>query len=160
MPLKSTDYTVATPPTAQDNAVLDTLATILSNAVESGYIDYWAATNHYEWVDVDSERLIPHPTLPEGRTFDAHVTVFEHNESDDPNEWGTLHQITPETLLGGVLGLVNGTIQGDTGYYDRSLAERLLDMLKDPKGDGNDDFDAADADIILQASILGSVVYG
>ena len=146
-------YTLSDPPTEHDNKVLDVLASIITNGIESGYIDYWAKVRDYRWAIVN-ELVYPDG----GRTFDATVTVLEHHEETDPALMGEPFELTAERMLTGVLRLVNGTVQGDSGYYDTPLAERLLDMLKNPAD--NDDFDAADADIIIQATVLGDVVYG
>lgn len=151
MPLTDVNYTIATPPTREDNAVLDTLSDILVAGVEGGIygIAGWALVLDYQWDDEDTG-------VAPGRRIDASALIREHHESSDPADMGEPMDLTPEVMLTGALRLINGDVQGDTGYYNEPLKDRLLAMLR---GDW-DDFDASDADIIIQAALFHDVVYG
>lgn len=151
MPLTDVNYTIATPPTKEDNAVLDTLSDILVAGVEGGIhgIAGWALVLDYQWEDEDTG-------VAPGRRIHATAVIREHNESSNPHDMGEPMELTPEVMLTGALRLINGDVQGDTGYYNVPLKDRLLAMLK---GDW-DDFDASDADIIIQAALFHDVVYG
>lgn len=144
MPLRTT-YDLHPDRTEHDKKILDVLAGIITNGVESGYLRYWAQFEGYGWAD-DPEHL-------PGRKFHASVTVREHHESDDPAEWGQPHHLKPEDLLDAALLVINNEVT----YYG-PLGRDLLDMLINPRD--NDDFDAEDADALIQIAVLGSVVYG
>lgn len=150
MPLTTINYQVATPPTENDLRVLDVLAGIITNGIESGYVDYWARVSDYQWRDSDDPNW-----LSEGRTFTATATIREHNESDDSSEWGEPFDLTPETMLEGVIKVITETRYPNSDIP--ALGSRLLQMLKNPSD--HDDFDAQDADILIQYALLGDVVY-
>lgn len=152
MPL-NTAYAFSFPRTADDNALLDELACIITNGIESGYIDYWALTLDYQWSTSPGE-LDEYPDT-KGRKEDSRAILREHNESDNPLEHGPTFHLTPETLLPAVLRIVNGTA-GLSVHSD--LPGRLLALLRAP-GDEHD-FDAEDADILIQLAVLGEIVYG
>jgi len=147
-------------PTEDDLVLLDAMSNILIDAVESGYLDYWMRTTEYGWVDDEKSTTGGGMTLPEGRSIHAEASIQEHNESDDMEDWGLVFFIDPNIMLWGVLRIVNGEVQADSGYYSDPLKTRLTNLLSDPQNPDFGDFDAADADIIIQAAVLGEVRYG
>ena len=104
-------------------------------ALEGG-IGYWSAASAYRWA------------LPTGEPdLDGFYAVVEETEEDAP----VAHRIDADTIL---RGLVHFSQPGEGYPHVRAVARAVL------AGDDEVDYDAEVADCIVQAGLLGEVVYG
>jgi hypothetical protein len=114
-----------------------TLFYLFSTALEGG-IGYWSVCTKYHWSLPDGEDDV------EG--FYADVEETETDEDDAPT-----HRIDAQTIVRGLLYFA----QPGEGYkHVRQVARAVL------MGDDDLDYDALDADCIVQAGLFGEVVYG
>lgn len=129
------------------SASQDMAADVLSTAVEGG-INHWASVSGYAWASstLDGGTL----TLPEGRENDARCDhVYETH--DDDRDLGPLDTLI---VARGIRAIADGR-HPDAPDHLRRLCTQLA---RNPRGDH--DFDAADADAIVQYTLLGAYVYG
>lgn len=106
------------------------LTGILSTAAEGG-INYWAGVGAYKW---------------DGPATLRRIELVELEE--DPNDPKHQHTVTLDTIERG-LGLL------------RQVAPAKKDLFLADQTDGQcGDFDAADADAIVQVALFGELVYG
>jgi hypothetical protein len=103
---------------------------ILTTAVEGG-IGYWSFGRNYVWSD-------------DGPTS---VEIKQDDEDDD-----TWHTVDRSAIRKGITRLLSG---------DMKVHESYVDMLRkaDRHNDAGD-IDAEIADLIVQAAVLGDIVYG
>ena len=110
---------------------------VFVTALEGG-IGYWSVCTTYHWSLPDGEDDV------EG--FYADVEETETDEDDAPT-----HRIDAACILRGLQFFA----QPGQGYRRvRSVARAVL------MGDENVDYDAGDADCIVQAGLFGEVIYG
>ena len=111
---------------------------ILTTAVEGGS-DYWAFFTRYRWEDEKGTLLSPTVTVHPEDNNDAHpVGVAD-------------------------IAKAMNTLNGGGGFGDKPAPEWWIRKWRKayrecPTGDW--DFDADDADVVLQVAIFGEVVYG
>ena len=106
------------------------LTGILCTAAEGG-INYWAGVGTYKW---------------DGPAGLRQIQLVEREE--DPKDPKGQHTVTLKTIEKG-LGLI------------RAVAPNRQDLFLADQTDGEDgDFDAADADAIVQIALFGELVYG
>lgn len=128
-------------------ALLDVCTDILVAGVEGG-VNYWAAVSKYKWGDAELEG--GSLAVPKGRKRDA--TAILHNAEDGER----VGKITPQGVLTAVRAIAGDNTWSGYGW-DGKLRTRCVMLLDDPR---EDDFDAADADCIIQRALLGELVYG
>jgi len=116
---------------------------ILTTAVEGG-INYWAQVVRYKWVDPRG-----------GQRADTHAVVID---AEDDDETPKRHDVTLATIRKGINLLRNGG-----GHHIKPAPEWFHKKWRDAYagcGDASWDFDAGDADCVVQAGLFGEVVYG
>ena len=114
---------------------------ILTTAVEGG-INYWAEIHHYKWRDADG-----------GTDVEAHAVLTDAEALD-----GKMHTVCLATIRKGINLLRNGG-----GHHIKPAPEWFHKKWRDAYagcGDASWDFDAGDADCVVQAGLFGEVVYG
>jgi len=115
----------------------DTLHGLFVTALCGG-IGYWSCATAFHW------------SLPDGKDdvegFYADVEETESGEDAPP-----VHRIDAQTILRGLLFFAQ---PGDGYQHVRQVARAVL------MGDDEVDYDAIDADCIVQAGLFGEVVYG
>jgi hypothetical protein len=104
-------------------------------ALEGG-IGYWSVCSKYHWRTEGGED-----------DLDGFYADVEETEEDAP----VAHRIDADTIL---RGLVHFAQPGDGYRHVREVARAIL------MGDDEVDYDADDADAIVQAGLFGEVVYG
>lgn len=125
--------TVTVPVTYTAQMLLD----LFTTALEGG-IGYWSVCTRYRWRRPDGEDDV------EG--FHADVEETETDEDAPPT-----HRIDRDTILRGLAHFA----QPGQGYrHVRQVARAVL------AGDEDVDYDAEDADAIVQAGLFGEVIYG
>lgn len=130
-----------------ENARLDMAADVLVTGVESGYIDYWAAVDGYTWSAPGANGDVP---LPKGRESSAEADV---NDRDNPIAG---RHLDSESMLAAMRGIAADPKWAGYGW-DGMLQGRIVQALNDPS---IADFDAADADCIVQYQMFKWLVYG
>ncbi len=108
---------------------------LFTTALEGG-IGYWSCATEYHW------------SLPDGGDdLDGFYATVEETEEDEP----VTHRIDAACILRGLQFFA----QPGQGYrHVHSVARAVL------FGDDDLDYDADDADAIVQAGLFGEVVYG
>ena len=113
----------------------DTLHGLFTTALEGG-IGYWSVCTQYRW------------SLPDGEDdLDGFFATVEETETDD----APTHRIDAACILRGLQFFAQ---KGEGYKHVRSVARAVL------LGDEDLDYDAGDADCIVQAGLFGEVVYG
>lgn len=115
------------------------LTDLLTTAVEGG-INYWAGVIRYKW-DTDTGTAL-------GEAF---VDLYETEEAYDkkPEDIEVFH-VTIDTIAHGI-----GILREKHAHYPPKA------FWEADRTNGEDgDYDAGDADAILQAGLFGEVVYG
>lgn len=148
------DYTTTTPAdfAAMPDEVQQGLLNVLSTAMEGG-VNYWAATSRYVWRErgpkgevTDSLRM----------RVDAFAVVYDAEEEPDEGEEVTRYTIDGASIVRGLARLADMQIQTGPPTSGGTWAEALRLMLA-----GEDwDYDADDADRIVQAALFGKLVFG
>lgn len=113
------------------------LSDVMTTAVEGG-INYWAAVSEYRW---DLDKYTPEQ---------VGVTVYDQEDDDWPEEG---RRVDLDVIARGIGVLKKAGGCGDPDYWKQFL---LADRTNGEDGD----YDAGMADCILQAGLLGEVVYG
>lgn len=113
------------------------LADVLTTAVEGG-VNYWASVSEYKWQD----------------RAPADVYAVIHDQEDD--EPGAGHRVTIDTIAHGLSTLRRA--RATEAWLQSESWRRVLDSDRTNGDEG--DFDAGDADCIVQAGIFGEVIYG
>jgi hypothetical protein len=108
---------------------------IFVTALEGG-ISYWASVRSYHWSTWSKDGT--HDDL---ENFSADIAEYEDE---------TKHTINRHTILAGIQHILTSTAKDD------KLRERLVANLLDPE---RADFDADDADVIVQAGLFSEIVY-
>ena len=122
--------------TLTGNVDRQTLHYLFTTALEGG-IGYWSVCTKYHW------RLLPSGEYD----LDGFFATVEETEVRAP----VAHRIDADTILRGLLYFA----QPGEGYrHVRQVARAVL------LGDDEVDYDADDADAIVQAGLFGEVVYG
>jgi len=112
------------------------LADVLSTAIEGG-INYWANIDSAERVDCEQDVI--------GWRY-GQVRI---HDKEDGSDFGTMRVIDANTVARGLRELRNST------RYS------FADMRKADRTNGDEgDFDAGDADAVIQLGIFGEIVYG
>ena len=123
------------PVTLTCNVDKQTLHGLFTTALEGG-IGYWSVASAYHW------------RLPNGEDdLDGFYADVEETEVRDP----VAHRIDADTIL---CGLRYFAQPGDGYRRVRAVARAIL------LGDDEVDYDADDADAIVQAGLFNEVVYG
>lgn len=126
-----------TPATLTVSVDTETLYHLFTAALEGG-IGYWSLCTQYRW------------RLANGETdFEGFYAVIEETESGEDTP--PVHRIDAACIL---RGLLHFAAPGDGYRHVRSVARAIL------LGDDEVDYDAIDADCIVQAGIFNKVVYG
>jgi len=125
-----------TAPTALDQLLLD----LFTTALEGG-INYWSVCSFYRWWSLDAEPL----TESDYRDFYADIV------SEDEDWEGTL-RIDRNVLRKGY-GLATGPWRNKLAWSTDKPP-----VVVGPETDW--DYDAGDADMIVQLGLFGEVVYG
>lgn len=115
------------------------LTDILTTAVEGG-INYWARVVKYKWD-------------PDGGTAlgEAYVDIYETEEAYDKKpEDIEIHHVDIDVIAKGI-----GVLRAKHAHYP----PKAFWEANSSNGEEGD-YDAGDADAILQAGIFGEVVYG
>jgi len=133
------------------------LSDILITAVEGG-IGYWARGYNYHWSDENPET--------------TSITVIEFEEAAALgydiwsywNELDTAHDNGDKDLNGYTWGVTIHTIESGiqailNDSHPSPLKTRLLEYVTDIEN-ADWDFDAVDADVIVQMGLWGKVIYG
>jgi hypothetical protein len=140
-----TDTDTTTAPPVGDNPDLDQLLHDLFVTALEGGIGYWSTADAYHWCHDDDA------TSEDLAGFYAIVVDCEADEE-------TAHRIDRDVIYRGLRRFYDGdTSGGAAGPYVFAHMIRLA-ILK--PGDDRIDFDADDADVIVQAGLFGEVVYG
>ena len=113
------------------------LADVIVTAVEGG-IDYWAYTRNYTFEYADNLK----------KDRDLAFASAEVRANDKP-EW---HELSPDVVEAGITELLAGTIK-----LHRSL--RAILWTANMENDGGE-IDSELADCIVQAALLGEIIYG
>lgn len=116
----------------------------LTTAVEGG-INYWAEVKDYERCD------------GEGREFPFELACVSVRETDEPtNPWVLVEAVQIARVLRRVQA------QEFPPFFNQGYSKPLfLRLLNAQYGDPDDfDYDADDADSVMQLTMLGSIVYG
>jgi len=131
----STPATAPVPATLTCDVSKQMLWYLFVTALEGG-IGYWSVCTKYRWA------------LPNGeRDLDGFFATVEETETDD----APTHRIDAACILRGLQFFA----QPGEGYrHVRAVARAVL------AGDDEVDYDAEVADCIVQAGLLGEVVYG
>ena len=112
---------------------------IVTTAVEGG-INYWARVCDYEYSD----------TFFGDSTNDASATVIEYGDSETEV---ARYKLTTATVAK-AFGIMR---KGPVEYLGEAMRKHYLKEYQFPE---NADFDANDADNIVQIGLFGKVVYG
>lgn len=148
-------------------------ADLITTAIEGG-IGYWSQTSQYQWTDDGQVRRCVGALVPD--TTDTRATIHVINDEEDGYEAEGV-EITTDTIAKafGILrraevredtrpqSYYHGkqrTYNAETGedmYLSGTYRARLLAMYNDFE---DADFDADDADNIVQIGLFGKVVYG
>ena len=140
------------------DAVLDEIARdLITTAVEGG-INYWATVSEYRWGG-------PGLGHSDGRAWKAgdapyaSVTVHEKDaEEGVPVDAAKMREAVVKVLTGEAKPFY--TVGYGRLYRDR-LTEALREVMKGTAFDRTEyDYDARDADCMMQLAVLGNVVYG
>lgn len=111
---------------------------LLVAAVEGG-INYWAEVRNYKALDI-----------PE-----AEASVEIHDLEDETNTW---HKVTLDTVARGINALADGKVTEATRPMDPVYVRWYRGMNESNDADGI--ADAGVADCVIQAALLGDIVYG
>lgn len=142
-------------------AVLDEIAADLITTAVEGAINYWASVSDYTWAGPGYGHSDGRPWA-DGDTQHVSVTVYE-TDGDDP-EHG--HTVDVAAMRVALLRVVAGECKPFfTPGYERRYETRVVDALRKvaagtPLDQTDYDFDASDADCMMQLAVLGEVVYG
>ena len=115
---------------------LEAASSILSTAMEGGS-GYWCQVEGYRWSDKPRFKVEP-------------LKLFELDETE--GSYTIEHQMDEEKILKAIEELAKGVPGDYSGIY--AVCHGLLDMGTEQ------DFDANDADFILQHAVFGKQVYG
>jgi len=132
-------------PSQRDQFLDDVIVT----AVEGG-VGYWSFAQAYRW-----HRDGDYDTPPEDGVT---VELRAIEDGDDPQDWTRVDRAliaaAMERLASGPVHSLHDSIRGRlVGQYVIARDGRWMDG-------GDYDFDAGDADIIVQVGLFGEVVYG
>lgn len=121
------------------------LRDIITTAVEGG-IGYWSQCSHYQWVDRDGTVRVPvGRRLPELLAKGAFAVVYAEG-GEDPLT------IDVETVARGLKLICEGGCD---------LNDRIRNAIRVANHESDAGMlDADDADVIVQAGLLGEIVYG
>jgi hypothetical protein len=129
---------------------------IFVTALEGG-IGYWSSCSKYHWSKPGTG-----PDSFEGRVddLDGFFADIEESENEDEDGKAPTHRIDAEVIDRGINRLANGeatfggrTLNGDGQLY------KLACALNGPLAE-DVDYDASDADNIVQAGLFNDIVYG
>lgn len=133
---------------------------IFTTALEQG-INYWATITAYHWRKADDSGEVDTYNACDIDGFYADIVETEDAEEDEEGKIkGKAHRIDAAVIDRGINAVVNLTATfGGEGINPNGLLRRLCYALNGPGG--NDvDFDANDADNIVQIGLFNDVVYG
>lgn len=126
------------------------LGDIISTALEGG-IGYWSAAHQYQYVDeLRSDRPV-RVCVGKQQGDQARATVQELDEDGYDFE-GPIHEITLDTIAHGIQLILDGK----AGVNQRIKSNIYLANAENDAGY----IDADDADVIVQAGVLGEIKYG
>ena len=90
--------------------------------------------------------------------WDAKEMVFRPHE---PYEDGVeTYTVTIDTISRGLRLCANGEVEAYNSGYEDKFKTRMSRLYRDKGPIPDEDYDAVDADIILQAGVFGELVYG
>jgi hypothetical protein len=133
---------------ARSEARTQFLRDIITTAVEGG-IGYWSQCSQYQWVDDHEGRVY----VPVGERVGDCARAVIHVLSDDESGYVETGLIIDVEVIARGLKLIT---DGGTNLNDRS---RKLIRQADRENDAGY-LDADSADVIVQAGLLGEIVYG
>lgn len=130
------------------DAALDGIATDLLTTAAEGGIQYWAHVTDYKW---DTEVVA-----------DRHVTVLEGDDG------ATEITVTVAMIREAITKVVTGAVkpfynQGYTDTYAKRVTDLFTEITRDKikvSDSQGYDYDADDADNVLQIAAFGEIVYG
>lgn len=91
---------------------------------------------------------------------DGHSAIIRPYE--DYEDGVTEYPITLDTVARGLRRLADGTVTdyaGNSGY-SKNFRSRMISLYRDKGPLPDEDYDAIDADNIVQAGLFGAIVYG
>lgn len=125
------------------------LRDIITTAIEGG-IGYWSQCSQYQWIDEHEDGRV---YVPVGERVGDDARAVVHVLNDDESGYVEDGLVIDIEVVARGLRLI---IDGGAGVHDRIRGNvRTADRENDAGY-----IDADDADVIVQAGLLGEVVYG
>lgn len=127
------------------------LSDIITTALEGG-IGYWSVADHYQWVDDAGVHVCVRGMHDSDCVRYGALAVVRVLRDDDEGYEDEQRWITTATIAEGIQRLLDGTVS-----YPVWAQDELVAAVHD-----NDAgmIDSDDADNIVQAALLGEIVYG
>ncbi len=110
------------------------LGDLFTTALEGG-INYWASVSAYKW---------------QNRPEPEYYAVIHESENEDKE-----YRVTIETIREGLRNIVTNQVKYNLGEGE-SVAKLAIGLLTDE----DYDYDAGDADNVVQAGLFKEIVYG
>lgn len=123
------------------------LIDILTTAIEGG-TNYWLLGTTAEFTDEGGYRMVGILDNETGKPFDA----SNFREGYDPS----VREVNIDTVAQGMKVILAGSNPDFVG----KMAQRLAGGILSAAHGGDFDFDANDADVIVQLGLFGQVVFG
>lgn len=114
------------------------LLDVMTNAVESGAIDYWAAIH----------------SVMRNAEFD--ITEFQVAEVEDLDEDAEWFVIDKDAVLNGITTIMTGSTEAHDPF---EVDDDIKMMVARAVSENDADIDATGCDVIVQAAMFGEVVY-
>lgn len=137
---------------------------LITTAVEGG-INYWASVSGYHWGSPGAGHSDGHRPWDENDEPYARVTVHE-NESHDDGPARVMRVGVKEMLVAIRKVIASDVLTFYSMGYSRTFRQRLLALLDQldagstPYDEADYDFDADDADNMMQIAVFGEIIYG
>ena len=120
-------------------------------ALEGG-IGYWSVCKTYHWTKQPGAEKLPVDKAQDLYGFYAVVVETDPSEGDTPKT----HRIDAAVLSLGLRRLREGKVTFGNAPWDAVVQRNLWHQCHDE--DGN--YDAGDADIVVQAGLFGDIIFG
>lgn len=134
-------------PTAYDQFLLDVFCTALE-----GGIGYWSECSAYHWMIGPPADDIERPSLQDHAGFYADIVELYELTNPDDDDSGTRHRINRVVMADGLRRAA--TVWRDQLRWSTEPPPLVV------TDDTDWDFDAGDADMIVQLGLFGEVRYG
>lgn len=134
-------------PVESENNRDQMLINVFCTAIEGG-INYWAEVLEYHWCDKDGSEDL--------KGFYARIVIREDDEESEPAKE---YCIDASTIEAGIDRLIHGTVTWDGQAMRGTHLYKLACGLNGPLCE-EVDYDADDADNIVQAGLFNDIVYG